>query len=495
MLAASLMCGSCLDKTPDYAIKSDEALTSVDAANQAVIGIYSSFMGAGLHSGYLSLLPDLQADLFYAINGYSNTFGDVWRWEIMPTNGEIEAVYGAQYGIINQCNFLLNHEAEIRAAIDNDDDVERMDQYCGEAYMARAIAYWELIRLFTKAYDKNTANQELGVVLNDEYDTQNTPRRATLQQSFDHLLNDISQAQKLLQLDKDQTAKTVSLCDYSYFTEYTAHALRARVALYMGDWDEAIKWSSKVIDSNFYVLSSPTSGYYASDDLAYLWQYDCGTEVIWKVEYTSTSYGYSTGAVFFNYDYSSYKPDYVPAQWVLNLYDSNDMRYDTYYQSLTTGHTHGLTWPLFTKLFGNLALAMSYNVLHTSMPKVFRLAEQYLIRAEAYAMKGNYVKAAQDITTLRRARYSSYGSSTSLSASNAMKVIEEERVKELIGEGFRLTDLKRWHKGFERTPQTESLKNGSSLKIDADNALFVWPIPQHEIEAPGAEIQPNESNK
>ena len=76
-----------------------------------------------------------------------------------------------------------------------------------------------------------------------------------------------------------------------------------------------------------------------------------------------------------------------------------------------------------------------------------------------------------------------------------MTIIEEERVKELYMEGFRLTDLKRWHKGFERTPQSQSISNGSSLKIMADDALFVWPIPQHELESPGASIAPNESNK
>ncbi len=62
-------------------------------------------------------------------------------------------------------------------------------------------------------------------------------------------------------------------------------------------------------------------------------------------------------------------------------------------------------------------------------------------------------------------------------------------------EGFRLQDLKRWDKGFERKPQDQSLSNGSSLKIDAGDPLFVWPIPQHEIESPGANIAPNASNK
>ncbi len=62
-----------------------------------------------------------------------------------------------------------------------------------------------------------------------------------------------------------------------------------------------------------------------------------------------------------------------------------------------------------------------------------------------------YAKAGKDISTLRTARYSSYGGNTSMSdESSAMKIIEAERVKELYMEGFRLNDLKRWHKGFAR---------------------------------------------
>ena len=82
-----------------------------------------------------------------------------------------------------------------------------------------------------------------------------------------------------------------------------------------------------------------------------------------------------------------------------------------------------------------------------------------------------------------------------MTADNAMEIIEQERVKELYMEGFRLHDLKRWHKGFEREPQEQSLSNGSSLKVAADDPRFVWPIPQHELDAPGSEIAPNESNK
>ena len=128
------------------------------------------------------------------------------------------------------------------------------------------------------------------------------------------------------------------------------------------------------------------------------------------------------------------------------------------------------------------------------MPKPLRLAEQYLIRAEAYCEKGNYSAASADLSALRETRYSS-GGTISVNAGNWQETISDERVRELYMEGFRLHDLKRWGMGFERTPQSQTQSEGSSLKIEAGNPLFVWPIPNHEIVSPGSQIQPNESNR
>jgi hypothetical protein len=225
-----------------------------------------------------------------------------------------------------------------------------------------------------------------------------------------------------------------------------------------------------------------------------MWQYDIATEIIWKVGYTLNSYGGALGQPFLNYDSRSMKPDYVPAEWVLNLYDVSDLRYGNYFATVETGYDHGLQWPLLIKYYGNPEY-FNNNIFHVSMPKPFRLAEQYLIRAEAYAMNKEYALAGNDIATLRAARYESYGSSVAMTKDTAMEIIEKERVKELYMEGFRLMDLKRWGKGFERKPQEQSLDNGSSLKIEADNSLFVWPIPKHELEAQDSMITPNDSNK
>ncbi len=490
---------SCLDKFPENAVPEGSAITTVDEADQAVVGIYSSFLSSALYSGYLTLLPDIQCDLVYAVNGYTNTFGDVWRWEILATNPQIEAVYGSLYSVIGNCNFLLDNAEKLKKTLTNDTELDRLEMYCGEAHFARALAYSELIKLFCVDYKgDNEAKNELGVALRTKYYESQPIKRASLYDSYQLVLGDLDKAAELLKLDEDyDPAVDGYLYNNSvYFNEYTVYALRARVALYMRNYEEAIEYSSKIIDSNMFFLSSVNSQYSAGMSYYdYMWQYDLSSEVIWKVGFTSTNYGGALGTVFFNYDYSSFKPDYVPAQWVLDLYGSNDLRYNSFFYEAQTGYSHGLTWPLLYKYWGNQTLYSEAQLLNVSMPKVFRLSEQYLIRAEAYCQLAtpDYSKASKDITTLMGARYTN--GSASLNANNAMDIIEEERIKELYMEGFRLQDLKRWGKGFERTPQDQSLSNGSSLKVAAGNPLFVWPIPQHEIESPGADIEPNESNR
>lgn len=503
------MLSSCLDKYPQDEIPAGSAITTIEDANQAVIGIYNAWLSGALYSGYLTLLPDLQTDLVYAVNGYTNTYGDIWRWkDILATNSQITSVYAALYDVIGRCNFLLANVNKVRENIYNDEDFDRLEQYQGEAYFARALAYSELIKLFCKAYDSDEmAEKALGVVLRKEYYSNEPLTRSSLKASYEFVLEDLARAEDYLQLTEEEE-KDASLTFYSspYFSIYTVYALRARVALYMKDYTNAIKYSTLLIDAkDRFALSSANESYTTMTDwlsmttkeisyYEYMWRYNLSTESIWQVGFTETAYGSALGTIFFNWDYMSYKPDYVPALWVLNLYATNDMRYSVNFCEVTTGHSHGLTWPLLAKYWGNQELFDGAQLRHVLEPQVFRLAEQYLIRAEAYAQKGNYSNASKDITELRKARYSS-GYSASLTEKNAMDIIEEERVKELYMEGFRLQDLKRWHKGFERTPQTESLANGSSLKVEPDDPLFVWPIPQHELESPGANIQKNESNK
>lgn len=487
LLALIACCATgCLEKYPSDAILHREAISTIQEANQAVIGIYAQYKNPALYSGHLTLLPDIQSDLVYAVEGFTNTYGDVWRWDILATNPQIESVYAELYTVIGRCNFFFESIVELEESLTDDRAIDQLQDLKGEAYFARALAYSELIKCFCKAYDPATADNELGVALISSYYHPERMIRSSLKASYEFVISDLEKARDLVTLDEKNNSP--------YITVSAVKALLARVCLYIQDWENARDYASEVIDDKALQLSSATrmidskQSYYQ-----YMWNYDSATEIIWKIGFTPTSYGGALGRVFLNYDHVSYKPDYVPGSDALALYSANDLRFKAFFAQTTTGYAHGLTWPLLMKYYGNREFT-AQNILHVNMPKVFRLSEQYLIRAEAYCRLKQFGKASDDLTKLRTARYTTYGSAI-VGEDNWLKEISEERVRELFMEGFRLQDLKRWHMGFERKHQLNTVKTGSTKKIEAGNPLFVWPIPQHELDAPGSELQPNDSNQ
>ena len=489
----------CLEKYPGDALPEWKAMKTISDAEQSLTGIYSSFKSSALYSGYLTYLPDIQADLAYAVDGFSNVHGDIWQWNIRTTNEEVESVYAALYTIIGNCNFFLDKVDALRASLQNDEDIEYLDSWTGEVYCARALAYSELVKCYCQAYpltgdasdpasvgDDAKAAELPGVILRLKYYGEQVAERATLKESYEQIVSDLEKAETMINEDDDAYNNV-------WLSRAAAHAIHARVALYMGHWDEAIKHSSEVIDSGTFRLASANTAY--SGDVTYydyLWQYDSSFEVIWKIGFTNTSYGGALGQIFlnFNNDYTYYYPDYVPASWVLNLYGSGDLRYDAYFASQRTGYAHGLTWPLLVKYYGNRNMIQS-QIYHVNMPKVLRLSEQYLIRAEAYCHKSDFAGARNDLTALRKERFTAGGGNISIAANNWLDVISDERVRELYMEGFRLNDLKRWGRGFERKSQSHSLAQGSTLKVEVGDYRFVWPIPNHEIESPGTNLEQN----
>ena len=69
VIAVSFSLASCLEKFPGDAILETESMKSLDDAEQILTGIYTAYMSSGLYSGYLTLCPDIQADLVYAVQG------------------------------------------------------------------------------------------------------------------------------------------------------------------------------------------------------------------------------------------------------------------------------------------------------------------------------------------------------------------------------------------------------------------------------------------
>lgn len=488
LIAVSM--SSCLNKMPTDFIPEGEAMTTFEEARQVRTGIYSTLKNPSLFSGILTLAPDVQSDFVYAVEGNSNQYGNIWQWDFLSTSSEIEAVYAGLYTVIGRCNYFLDKVDDVKANIIDDEELTRLDSYIGEVHGIRALAYSELLKMYCKAYDPATAANEKGLVLRTSYFKKEPTVRASLEDTYKFVISDLLIAEDLL--DDLSNEEYDHINNAVSFTEAAAHALHARIALYMQDWDEAIRHSTIVMETPKLALADAKINITGNvNSIDYMWQYDGAAEIIFMIGFTPTSYGGSLGSMFLNFttDFTYFYPDYVPANWVLNLYDQGDARYNAYFRTGKTGYPHGLECPLLFKYFGNREF-IDIKLYHMNMPKPLRLAEQYLIRAEAYCNKGQFGAASKDLSDLSQSRHIS-GGSLSVSADNWKDKISNERVKELYMEGFRLNDLKRWGRGFERTPQQSVQKEGSSLKVKAGDARFVWPIPKHEIEAPGSDVEQN----
>lgn len=498
-----LSANACLDKLPGDAY-ADGDWTGIRDAEQEMIGTYALMKSSALYSGYLTLLPDLQADLAYAVEGFSNTNGDIWQWKLRSTTREIESVYASLYTVIGQCNHYLDKYEKLRPTLVIDSQIDALDSWTGEIYGMRALCYSELIKCFCQAYpmkdgvaDDEAAKKALGVVLRTSYYKEEIAKRSSLFDSWALVFDDLAKAESMIDEDEDNY-NTV------WFTRAAAYALHARVALYTGKWADAVTYSTKVIDSGDFRLADASANYTSDTDVLtgtsrnlsyyqYLWDYDSSFEIILKVGFTPTSYGGSLGQIFHNYNRGSrlFYPDYVPANWVVNLYQTGDLRQQAFFAMQQTGYSGYPSMVVLMKYFGNRTFISNAAIYHVNMPKVFRLSEQYLIRAEAYCRQSKYSDASADLTTMRKARFSGGSGAVSVGENNWLEQISNERVRELYMEGFRLNDLKRWGKGFTRTSQSYSLDEGSDLEIKAGDYRFVWPIPNHEVESPGTDIEQN----
>ena len=488
-------CEDFLTELPATAVPEDEAMVTLSDAEQVVLGIYSTFKNPALYSGTMVEASEVQSDLFYAAIGFTNQYGNFYRWEIRPNETELLNVYGGLYQIVNRCNFFFDHKDAVESTLTKDEDKDLLKKYTADAAFMRAYAYHDLVRMFCKPYEPATADKDLGVPLYLHYrvdgKTVEVLPRATIKECYDQMLKDLDLATELEPRKGTNT---------QFVTQGAITALKARLALYMHDWDKAETYAGDVIDAKIsgQRIYSLADAYYndytpdgaLSNEYSMMMGYDSSDEIIWKIAFSNTDFTGCLGSFFMSINSGRYNPNYLPADWLMESFRDYDKRYEFGFPQIATLHS-GLT-NVCSKYPGNPEIDGNAGPYYCNMPKLIRLAEIYLIRAEARCMLGKTLPACEDLTKLLKSRIKDFGTFQCEQA-QLLSNIQNERARELVAEGFRLSDLKRWHLGFERKPQPGTLEGSrySSLKVKADENLFVWPIPQHEITASGGVVVQN----
>ena len=473
VLGAMFSCD--LDRFPFDNIAQEQSLQSVKDAKSWDNGIFTFFRGR--QYGIFTFSQDVQADELNASLDFGNRNGPPHVWSRYTSDDyTIRDTWQAYYTGLTNANYLINAYPGLMATLEKDDEKKLLNQYMGNAHFARAYYYNELALRWSKAYNPASAGTDLSVPIVKEFDITLKPGRGTLKEVYELILEDLGKAKTLL---ADVEVKPMA----NRFNKDVVTAMEARVMLYMQNWAGAYTAANSLITSGKYPLETTEAG------MKKLWVDDNSNEVIMQVFVSTPSELPRANDIFLGYNPTSkkYKPDFVPSKWIVDMFAENDIRKNAYFNNSYTLDIQGSDYKdiyLVTKFSGNPKLFTTASTNYMQAPKVFRIAEMYMIAAEAaYKQTGKETEALKALNDLRVARGLA---SVNSSGTSLFKDIKDERERELAFEGFRLFDLKRWGEGFERrAPQnTAILSPGADYytkKVEANDNKFVWGIPARDI--------------
>ena len=222
-----------------------QLIQSEASLNALENGMLSSFRA--IQMGTYSITSELMMDGFNATLDYGNNWGGIHRAtasDFTSSDYDVEDYWAGNYSAIKNYNIFIN------SADDVDESLEaKRDVVLGEAYFFRAMSYLNLARHFGKAYS-STASTDLCVPLVKVYDQLEKPSRATVEEVYTLIGEDLAEAERLLQSVEGKPASSKPTIDAVY-------ALSARYYLDMGNNEKAAEYAK--LQNN--VTSAAKRGY------------------------------------------------------------------------------------------------------------------------------------------------------------------------------------------------------------------------------------------
>lgn len=445
--SAVLFLGACkeaLDTEPRSSM-SEETVVTPQYARQLMNGAYDRMQNVSYYGRDYQVVSDVGGDDVKITADNSNRFLSEFRYLYSSNTAAQTNTWSYIYKTIYAANNIINSLPEDQAT----------SEYKGEAYFVRALGHFDLLRRWARPFTNvsakpDEANSGIPLVLEKVQDPQSfLPKRSTLRESYAAVIADLKKAQEL---GRDATQGSDAIFRGS---KQSATALLVRVYLYMGDWDNVIAESNKLIGK--FSLWEPGS-------VVNAFKSNKTSEEIFTLKFIATE---SLGADNFGYIYLpkglGYGDVRPGSNWI-SLLGPSDVR------SGFLEDEGGITY--LSKFPENGEGAVGLVDL-----KVLRIAEIYLSRAEAYAEKGDISSALTDLNALRTKRGLSSFVSTSISA--VKDEIKKQRRLELIGEGHRMFDI-------FRKNDTRVITDANALSVSPiapDNFRVIYPIPVSELDA------------
>lgn len=463
LLFAFAGCNNWLDVELDNKIEDTKLFTSASGFKEALAGVYSNMSKDAMYGQRLSMeYIDVLAG-YYSYQGIRSTYED-WKdydYESSTSASIISGIWNSMYSNIAQVNSIL-YWADENASMLSEAD---RNQIRGEALGLRAYLHFDLYRMFSP--DVKRQPKAEGIPYNKEFGV-SIPPMYTAEESVQLVINDLLEAEQCLQNDPiegvvpyeirtvtdqgeiiDAAAKNEADQYVARINLYAVKAMLARAYQARGEYDKAIEKAQEVIDCGKFRLLDFTS----------IDQTESSVDLLFSDEHIFS---------LRNQDIDSYSKKLhrnvvsgsgtqntaLPFSDTYSMYQGNndDVRYSKWFDKND-----------FIKFIPDSA-----NIYPKKMPMI-KLSEMYLLIAEC-SKDTDEAKSLECINTLRDHRVRN---NTRWQFLEDAAIYEEMR-REYVGEGQMWYVYKRNHQTFP----------GNSLtgEVEPSDAIFVFPLPDSEIE-------------
>lgn len=427
LTVSTVFLGSCdvLNTEPEASLDANTALVDGASAQAVLLGAYSRMQADAYYGIEYTLNNDLVADNA-RMQGFFDSQLEIDSGNVPISNFWVGQAWVSIYRIVNIANQLITEVPNIE-----DETFSNRDRVLGEAHALRALAFFDLLRVYGYHFDTGS---EFGVPLlldpieNNDFNLIPDLERSSVAATYQQILDDLNDAITLMQ----------GFIDNTRLSYWGAVALRARVNLYAGNYQAAFDDADAVIESGEFVLEQNMDDLFQTTDPS--------GESIFDLVFSDQDQ--SAYFVFmFQRDEYNVDPDLVAA------FEPDDDRLD--YIVFERGSDRSAKWS---------------NPNNANNMKVLRLAEMYLIRSEAavFAPATPDPNAGNDDLNEIRNRAGLLDAGPFLDVDEYVDALLQERRIEFNYEGHRFFDLVR----LDRMGEV----------LGRDDFRNVFPIPRDELQ-------------
>ncbi|HLO59668.1 MAG TPA: RagB/SusD family nutrient uptake outer membrane protein [Bacteroidales bacterium] len=377
------------------------------------------------------------------------------------------------YKIVMEANNIID-----KVKIDATSGKE-IKQYLGEAYFYRAMAFFDMARVFS--FPPSHGDENPGIILRLSPSETDAKARATVGETYKQIISDLHSAAELMIMREgtiDESKK--------YANKWAALGLLSRAFLFTGQYDSVIYYANKVIDESPFTLA-PHDSYITS-----MWNTPSSSEAMFIIYYgpDEDKLDASLGSMYNGDSRGKGWGEVYPSQSYHELvarypHDIRNEFIDTVYNA---DHSIAI-YPgtTFKKFYIN---KFSYQIEGRPTlcsPAYIRLSEIYLNRAEAYAHLNMNGQALDDVNTIRERAGLSGEELVTLSNltathgyTDALDAVLTERRIELAFEGQRRDDLLRNKIDLDRSYPSAQNVNGEPEIYPYNGPRQIFYIPLAE---------------